>query len=411
MVGGVEPRVPDASTARSRSTSGDRQAARGRRGLARGGIGAGASGPRIEEQLAAARPDAAPLPAVVRAVDARRLDRDALRRPLRHALTHIDDFVESIRAVTPARRLESRAAARARARARRPTACCSARKGSWLITEAWVRLQPRPTHRASAPVRFADSDGAEARPRALAQSGCTRATAASSTRSRPGAPAPTTADALLLLGFESADHPGAWIERAVESAAITAATWEARSARRGPGGATARGGRVPPLPYLRDRSAGSARSPRRSRPRARGSRFPALHAGVREAVRTALGGPAGHLPVHARVSRRPGAVLHGACAGTEPRGVAQWEAIKAAAGRAIPTRTARSPTTMQSAATPPVDDRQRPDRSPRPSRGQGRARPGGPARSRRAPSSVAAGPRPPGGHGGSASWPPSATRG
>ena len=46
-------------------------------------IEAGAAGPRLESQLARARPDAALLPAVVRALDARRLDRHPRRGPLR----------------------------------------------------------------------------------------------------------------------------------------------------------------------------------------------------------------------------------------------------------------------------------------------------------------------------------------
>ena len=49
-------------------------------------IQAGATGPRLEEQLKRAGSDAAPLPAVVRVLDARRLDRHPRRRPLRHAL-------------------------------------------------------------------------------------------------------------------------------------------------------------------------------------------------------------------------------------------------------------------------------------------------------------------------------------
>ena len=49
-------------------------------------IQAGATGPALEDQLRAARPDAAPLPAVVRALDARWLDRDPRRRSFRDAL-------------------------------------------------------------------------------------------------------------------------------------------------------------------------------------------------------------------------------------------------------------------------------------------------------------------------------------
>ena len=86
--------------------------------------------------------------------------------------THIDDLVESVRAVTPAGVVGVAAAARLGRRRRRPTGCCSAPRGSLgVITEAWVRVRPRPTQRASAGVRFADfAAGAEA-VRALSQSG------------------------------------------------------------------------------------------------------------------------------------------------------------------------------------------------------------------------------------------------
>ena len=48
-------------------------------------IQAGALGPELEAQLQAARPDAAALPAELRVLHARRLDRHPRRRPLRHA--------------------------------------------------------------------------------------------------------------------------------------------------------------------------------------------------------------------------------------------------------------------------------------------------------------------------------------
>jgi alkyldihydroxyacetonephosphate synthase len=82
-----------------------------------------------------------------------------------------------------------------------------------LITEAWVRVQPRPQHRRSAGVLFSGfSAGAEC-VRALGQSGLSPAncrlidareaamTMAAEQRSKIGQ------RALLVLGFESTDHP------------------------------------------------------------------------------------------------------------------------------------------------------------------------------------------------------------
>ena len=88
---------------------GARPRARSRRDLARGADPGRGAGPGARGPAATLRPDAAPLPAVVRVLDPRRLDRDAGRRPLRDPLyTHIDDLVESVRAITPAGVWESR---------------------------------------------------------------------------------------------------------------------------------------------------------------------------------------------------------------------------------------------------------------------------------------------------------------
>src|SRR6185436_15690297 len=89
-----------------------------------------------------------------------------------------------------------------------------------VITEAWMRVVPRPQWRASASVAFrAFSDGVAAA-RALAQSGLLPSNA----RLLDGNEARLhrvrfDGTSVLLIGFESADHPlGAWLARAVELA-------------------------------------------------------------------------------------------------------------------------------------------------------------------------------------------------
>jgi len=77
-----------------------------------------------------------------------------------------------------------------------------------VITQAWVRVQPRPSHRASAGVRF---------PNFLVGAECVRAISQSGLHPSncrlldPGEVALTMAGdgshALLVLGFESAEHP------------------------------------------------------------------------------------------------------------------------------------------------------------------------------------------------------------
>jgi alkyldihydroxyacetonephosphate synthase len=121
--------------------------------------------------------------------------------------THIDDLVESVRALTPAGPWESRRLPGSGAGTSPDRLLIGSEGTLGVITEAWVRVRPRPTHRASAPVRFADfASGAEA-VRALSQSGlyptnCRLIDAAEAKVTGAG----DGSHALLVLGFESAGH-------------------------------------------------------------------------------------------------------------------------------------------------------------------------------------------------------------
>ena len=106
-------------------------------------------GPALEAQLQAARADAAAFSAEFRIFDARRLDRDALGRPLRHAVHAYRRFRGK-----PARRdaggRAGDAAAAGLGRGAEPGPACSSapKEFSGVITEAWMRLQDRPRFRA-----------------------------------------------------------------------------------------------------------------------------------------------------------------------------------------------------------------------------------------------------------------------
>lgn len=89
-----------------------------------------------------------------------------------------------------------------------------------VITEAWMRVVPRPVYRGQASVHFEEFRAAVAAAREVAQSGlfpsnCRLLDAQEALLNG------VTGDgtAVLLLGFESADHPvGPWLDRAVEIA-------------------------------------------------------------------------------------------------------------------------------------------------------------------------------------------------
>jgi alkyldihydroxyacetonephosphate synthase len=146
--------------------------------------------------------------------------------------THIEDFVESVRAITPAgiwasRRLPGSGAGVS------PDRMLAGSEGTLgIITEAWVRVQPRPAHRRSEGVLFADfAAGAEC-VRAISQSGldpanCRLIDAREARMTMAG----DGSRALLVLGFESTDHSvDAAMERALEICA-------AHGGERGAGGA------------------------------------------------------------------------------------------------------------------------------------------------------------------------------
>ena len=132
--------------------------------------------------------------------------------------THIDDFVEGTRTVTPAgvmqtRRLPGSGAGPA------PDRLVIGSEGSLgVLTEAWLRLQEKPRFRASASVRFVDYFAAARCVRVLAQSGlspsnCRLLDQLETVFAGVG----DGRHAILILAFESADHPlTAWMERALE---------------------------------------------------------------------------------------------------------------------------------------------------------------------------------------------------
>ena len=132
--------------------------------------------------------------------------------------THIDDLVESVRAVTPSGVWESRRLPGSGAGPSPDRMLLGSEGTLGIVTEAWMRVRPRPTFRAGASVRYASfAAGAEA-VRALAQSGLEP----SNCRLIDPVEAAVTGaasddEALLVLGFESADHPlEAWMGRAAE---------------------------------------------------------------------------------------------------------------------------------------------------------------------------------------------------
>jgi alkyldihydroxyacetonephosphate synthase len=144
--------------------------------------------------------------------------------------THIDDLVESVRALTPQGWWESRRLPGSGAGVSPDRMLIGSEGTLGLITEAWVRVRPRPGHRASAGVQFADFEAGAAAVRALSQSGlypvnCRLIDAAEVRLTGAG----DGSHALLVLGFESAAQDvEPWMTSALRCCAEHGGQWERR---------------------------------------------------------------------------------------------------------------------------------------------------------------------------------------
>ena len=257
--------------------------------------------------------------------------------------THIDDLVESIRAVTPAGVMESRRLPGSGAGPSPDRMLLGSEGTLGVITEAWVRLQDRVRWKTSAAVHFADFAAGAAAVRSLSQS------ALFPTNCRlldPGeamiSAGVTDGTAVLVLGFESADHPvDAAMQRAVElvrdhggalpdgvqsktTGDDTAGTWKSSFVR---------------APYTRDGLVQLGVLVETFETAVTWDRFDALHAGVTDAVTRALVEVCGEGNVTCRFTHiyPDGPAPYFTVMGPARRGdeLTQWAEIKAAASDAV----------------------------------------------------------------------------
>jgi alkyldihydroxyacetonephosphate synthase len=346
VVGGVEPRVGDAYAGavavdlrrldRVLEVDEVSRAAR---------IQAGALGPALEDQL---RPHGLTLRHFPQSFEFSTLGGWIATRSGGHfatLYTHIDDLVESVRAVTPAGVWESRRLPGSGAGPSPDRVLIGSEGTLGVITEAWVRVQERPRFKASVGVAFDDFLAGAAAVRELAQSGlnpsnCRLLDAAEAELTAVGPPG----KALLVLGFESGHHPveapmDVALDAAREHGGEPGEVSGKRSAASGDGADDAVGAwrnAFLAAPYLRDNLIALGVLSDTFETAITWDRFEDFHRRVTETARVAVGEPA-------RISCRfthvypdgPApyyTILAPAHRGAE---VEQWDEIKAAASEAI----------------------------------------------------------------------------
>jgi alkyldihydroxyacetonephosphate synthase len=205
--------------------------------------------------------------------------------------THIDDLVQSVRAITPSGAWESRRLPGSGAGPSPDRLLLGSEGILGVITQAWMRVQPRPTHRASRAVRFESFlRGAEA-VRELSQSGlhpanCRLVDELEARQTGMG----DGGQAVLVLGFESTDHPvDSQLRRALEICAGHGGG--ADEQREGGGSVAAWRDAFLAMPYLRDVLLQCGVLSDTFETAITWERFPAFHRAVLNATREALGEP------------------------------------------------------------------------------------------------------------------------
>jgi alkyldihydroxyacetonephosphate synthase len=215
--------------------------------------------------------------------------------------THIDDFVESTRMVTPAGTVETRRLPASGAGPAPDRLVIGSEGTLGVIVEAWMRLQERPRFRASASVQFDAMTTAAACVRALAQSAlfptnCRLLDATEVAFAGVGDRRSPT----LVLGFESADHRvQPWMQRALELVADHRGRWDRdaveRSMQEGDGEGGHRKGAAGAwrdaflrLPFLRDEATRHGAILDTFESAITWDRFEAFYEGVRQEVGDAI---------------------------------------------------------------------------------------------------------------------------
>ncbi len=358
VVGGVEPRLGERPVVTMDLRRLDRVLEVDPTSLA-ARIQAGATGPRLEEQL---REHGLTLRHFPQSFEYATLGGWIATRAGGHfatLLTHIEDLVESVRAITPRGAWESRRLPGSGAGPSPDRLLAGSEGILGAISEAWVRVRPRPEFKASGGVEFGDFAAAAAAVREISQSGLHPSNCRLLDASEAELTGAGSGEAnLLILGFESPHHPvDASMDTALEIAREHGGVPNPPTGLKRPDG-----GRNRPVdpgsavdswrsafllaPYLRDTFVACGVLSETFETAVTWDRFEEFHAGVMEAARTAVAAVTGVAAEGAGAPRISCRFTHVYPDGPAPyftvlapavRGgeVEQWDEIKAAVSEAL----------------------------------------------------------------------------
>ncbi|OBI50873.1 FAD-linked oxidase [Mycobacterium kyorinense] len=257
--------------------------------------------------------------------------------------THIDDLTESMRIITPSGVVESRRLPGSGAGPSPDRMFLGSEGILGVITEASMRLQHRPRWQVTASIAFEQYEQAVAATRSIAQAGlypsnCRLLDPAESFINAGVA----VGGGLLLVAFESADHPvDVWLDRAVELAVEHGGSVTARRSKDAEPGDSASAWRSAFLrmPYQRDALARRSMIVETFETACTWDGFESLHQAVTAAANAAIAEVCGAGLVTCRFTHvypdGPAPYYGIYAAGRWGSTVAQWDDIKAAVSQAI----------------------------------------------------------------------------
>ena len=311
-------------------------------------IEAGATGPRVEAHLA---PHGMTLRHFPQSFEHSTLGGWIATRAGGHfatLYTHIDDLTHAVRMVTPSGVYETSRVPASGAGPDPARLVMGSEGALGVITRAWMRVQPRPVWRLSASARFDRFEDAVAAARAVAQSGLNPSNCRLLDASEALLNGVLTASdgAVLLLGFESADHaPDAAMARAVALCATHGGACPDGVARRETAAASREGASQRwrdaflGAPYLQSALVTMGVMADTFETACTWTRFADLHRDVTSSVGAALTSQCGGGRVTCRFTHvyPDGPAVYYTFLGRAREGseLAQWAAVKAAASEAL----------------------------------------------------------------------------